>query len=293
MPRSVSPISHALCSVCELDLDGGLFSKNQLKKALRRCKGCVEAVGDHGQEAAATPMPAASAPVPAAGSTTPEKLSGKCIEIHPAPFRAARDTIVLSVAPEPLPVTGGGRVEEQEKRILIKSRGWRQPHGLKGYSLAADYPDLYGYFDAGDRTSPRNEVAESIFAAYPCDGPGGRLPRGGIRGPVLVLRLEPPRATTSLGRSQHQAQFDELIAFGELRDTIEMYELQSAHELAQQRDMTRTIGSAGPGVPGGLRRLPPEMLAMLQATMMGGNGGGPHVHGPDGRSSLRLWCVKA
>ena len=195
-----------------------------------------------------------------------------CIEIKPAPFRTPRAALALNVAPEPLPVTGGGRVEEQEKRILKQSRGWSRPQGLKGYSRDADYPDLYGYFDADDHSSPLNEVAESIFSAYPNEG----LPHGGIRGPVLVLRLEPPRVTfhaeTPLGSSGHEsthaAHYDKNIAFDELRDTIEMYEMQTAHQVARQRDMARMTSSPSAG-------LPPDLLAMMQAMMGGGMYMGP------------------
>ena len=189
--------------------------------------------------------------------------SGTCLELScsasalPALCRAnlaalesARDRIPVRVAPEALPLSGGGNLEMREKAVLQASRGWTAVRGLKAYTKHAAYPDLYVYFDAGDRTSAVNHFAMRAFTAYPQDI--GGLPRDGIRGDVVVIRAEPPSVmsggshgptTHTPGGGGHAPMIvGLLIGIEELRDTLLFYVTNEARAVARERDMGRTMG---------------------------------------------------
>ena len=190
------------------------------------------------------------------------RLRGSCLVVGPAPLESARHAIPVHVAAEPIPVDPGPDAEAREKRILRGSRGWNHVVGLKAYTKAATYPDLYCYFDASDSRSPINHFAMCAFTAYPNDI--GGLPAHGIRGNVLVIRLEPPRHSTALSssaapRQYNTAEYEETIGVEELRDTLLFYTTQDAAAIARERDMQRTMGD-----------VPPEFLAQMMA-----QGGGP------------------
>jgi hypothetical protein len=181
---------------------------------------------------------------------------GTCIEISPAPLLAVRDAIPVRIAPEPLPLAmdgGVGGVEAQEIAVLQASRGWQQVRGLKAYTKAGTYPDLYCYFDAADTSSPVNNFAMCAFNAYPMDI--GGLPTHGIRGDVVVIRAEPPRSSSfsSVGPGPDHVHHDAwhaslvpLIGVEEIRDTLLFYVSNDAKVVARERDMQRTIQSMPP-----------------------------------------------
>ena len=161
----------------------------------------------------------------------------------------------MRVAPEPLPATGA-EVESREQDILQSSRGWRRPLGLKAYTKAGTYPDLYCYFDAADATSEVNHWAMRAFTAYPMDI--GGLPAHGIRGNVIVVRANPPTSISGpdgdvedLGVAEGGA-FNPTIRVEEMRDTLLFYGTRDATAIARERDMQRTM-----------RGVPPEMAAMM------------------------------
>ena len=165
----------------------------------------------------------------------------------------------MKVAPECLPLG----TEEHEKAALRQSRGWQRTEGLKAYTKEATYPDLYCYFDAADATSPMNQFAMRAFTPYARDI--GGLPSHGIRGDVVVVRLEPPRVVSSgaLGTagasdisgaagSSARAIFDQMIGVEEMRDTLLFYASRDAITIARERDMERALGG-----------LPSEMASMM------------------------------
>eukprot|EP01052_Picozoa_sp_SAG31_P044865 SAG31_NODE_7978_length_1550_cov_1.203997_1_plen_313_part_00 len=188
-----------------------------------------------------------------------------CLEVGVTARGTPRNSIDIRAAPEMLPIIAAGNVEEAEKRILRQSRGWARPQGLKGYSTEAIYPDLYVYFDA-ESTAPLNEMVHAAFSAYPNDG----MPAGGIRGNAVVMREGPPTAIDQLGNlTEHEAVWNELITFDEMRDTLKMYDEigADAAEIARTRDMNRLFSG-----------LPPEVLAQMSQ-----EGGANHAYfGPSG-----------
>ena len=189
-----------------------------------------------------------------------------CVEVGVTPRHTARAAMPIRAAPEPLPIVAEGHVEAAEIAMLRQSRGWARPQGLKGYSMAATYPDLYAYFDAAS-TAPANAMVHAAFSAYPNDG----MPAGGIRGTALLLRLKPPTAIDNSGRrTVHAAVWSELISFDEVRDTLEMYDApgMDATKVARTRDMNRLYGDA-----------PPEVLARMSGQHLYMGPAGPAGYG--------------
>ena len=190
--------------------------------------------------------------------------NGTCLELSPAALESARDGIPVQVAPEALPVSGGGNLEMQEKAILQASRGWTAVRGLKAYTKRATYPDLYVYFDA-DSTSAVNHFAMRAFTAYP-EAIGG-LPPDGIRGDVVVIRA---KSLSSIRMSSGSAGgvaastthtpagggYAPMIGIEELRDTLLFYVTNEARAIARERDLARTLGG-----------MPSEMAAMMGGSM--------------------------
>jgi len=189
---------------------------------------------------------------------------GRCLEVKPAPLAAARDAIPVHVATDGLPLSK----ESDEVALLNSTRGWKTVRGLKAYTRDATYPDLYCYFDAADTASPINHFAMRAFTAYPNDI--GGLPKRGIRGDVVCIRLEPPSGTCGgegPGGPMTAAAFDDgasvmghptetSIGVEEMRDTLLFYTDQDAQSIASDRDMKRTMA-----------RMPPEMAAMMGGQM--------------------------
>lgn len=87
--------------------------------------------------------------------------------------------------------------EIAEKAVLRERLGWQNPRGLFGYSVRCMYKDLYIYFDYADTTSDVNELATYAFRMYNLDGEQCRCLNAfdwkAIRGPAVVIRVEPPR----------------------------------------------------------------------------------------------------
>ena len=148
---------------------------------------------------------------------------------------------------------------------------------MKAYSADSTYPDLYCYFDAGDETSPINHFAKRAFTAYPADLSSQPefianvrgLPAAGIRGHVLVFRLEPPTRTVVSGPGpgvaspppppsgagvgeEQQTTVDKKIGVEELRSTLLYYLTHDAAAVARERDMQRTFGEVS--LSGGQQR---------------------------------------
>ena len=186
--------------------------------------------------------------------------NGTCLELSPAALESARDGIPVRVAPEALPVSGGGNLVMREKAILQASRGWTAVRGLRAYTKRATYPDLYVYFDA-DSTSAVNHFAMRAFTAYPEDI--GGLPPDGIRGDVVVIRAEPPSAMRmssesagGIAASTTHTPHAPMIGIEELHDTLLFYVTKEARAIARERDLARTLGG-----------MPSEMAAMTGGSM--------------------------
>eukprot|EP00854_Cymbomonas_tetramitiformis_P002507 gene2507-3253_t len=128
--------------------------------------------------------------------------------------------------------------ETAEKWALQRREGWREPRGLSAYSKAGDYKDLYVYFDAADTSSPVNVVATKAFRCYGLDGNPARFDWKEIRGPAVVIRVEPPMVVTVVDM-RHSSVFHPTISIREMVETLQYFEKRSARKVAKRRDALR------------------------------------------------------
>lgn len=160
---------------------------------------------------------------------------------------------VLSSAIKPIAFPPGEN--EAAELALLKRMGWSRPTGMKAYTAAGTYTDLYVYYDAGARAdAPRNEPAERAFKCYGATQNG---PRGfAIRGDVAVVKQAPPR-TSFLGMMGGSVEpsmdgYDPFLSTEELVETLQYFKDKDCRAVATERDMKRTMGHAfASGAPAG------------------------------------------
>jgi len=171
--------------------------------------------------------------------------SSQCVIIEPIKLSDSEERIRAAIQfSSVLPVPGTtiqNSNEFMEKERLSSVLQWKNPQGLFGYSKYSEYKDLYIYFDYGDKKSPVNELATKSFSMYGLGGAmvGGPPTWGSIRGPAVIIRIEPDYSFSP------SMKFKPNFSLNEIYDTIVFFRDSrvSAHTIAHERDKKRMMGS--------------------------------------------------
>lgn len=150
---------------------------------------------------------------------------------------------LVSSVSGPVPKWPEGENEVLENKFLRSTLGWKEPRGLKCYTHLATYPDLYVYFDHGDKTSPINEPATKAFKCYGLDGRQDRVDFDVIRGSCMCVRQQIP---WSPGEPRPTNPLKDITG-EEIALTFEYFRDKNPREIAQKRDMQRVMYKATGG----------------------------------------------
>ena len=187
-----------------------------------------------------------------------DDLDVQAVEVLPASALAA----VVELRPVngwPMLPPSGAAVEMAERAFLQNTLGWGAPQGLKAYSKSGSYCDYYVYFDAAS-TGEVNAIA-NLALVVPYYPEVATIPPGGIRGSVIVVRMEPPmQSVPGGGFEQWETPGSDditavdglsmLVSIGELRDSLSFFvaEGNNLAAIADHRDQQRVWGRQFGGV---------------------------------------------
>lgn len=192
---------------------------------------------------------------------TSERIHYHCtvfVRLKASSLEMSRTLIISPSSYESLAIRAGpsdfpeGENEVLEKQFMQERFGFKNARGLIAYSKDSDYKDLYIYFDAADKKSPRNIAATTAFKCYGLDGAQNIMDWDFIHGDCLVVRAEPPTFNEFIsfagvsGAAKNVASeyvFKRDISVQEMASTLLFFKAQDkdARAIAQERDMRRTM----------------------------------------------------
>lgn len=166
------------------------------------------------------------------------QASARALMLHPDPQQPADPARVRI---EPFEFAGETGSEPAEKAALAAQLGWAHPTGSAQtfYSKYSGYPDLFLYWDAA-AAGPAFPLLAPLHPSL-----------GAVRGPVVLLRSEPPVAVTGWGgiggmgapgstTVRNTTLWTEELGVEEVRETLRFFETTSFHA----EDETRWVARA-------------------------------------------------